>query len=51
MEMRKRAQKALGSKFNITRFHDTLLENGSLPFEILESEIDRLIKVEKGLAG
>ncbi len=51
MEMRKRVQKALGSKFNITRFHDTLLENGSLPFEILESEIDRLIKVEKGLAG
>ena len=51
LEMRKRAQMALGSNFNIIRFHDILLENGSLPFEILEAEVDRWVRAEKLLAG
>ena len=36
LELREKAKKALGSKFNIRNFHDRLLENGALPLYELE---------------
>ena len=46
-ELRARAAKALGAKFDIRRFHDAALENGGVPLSVLESHIDRWIAAEK----
>lgn len=47
-ELRARATKALGAKFDIRRFHDALLENGGVPLTVLEAKIDAWIAAEKG---
>ncbi len=40
---RRKAEAALGEKFNIRAFHDTVLELGSVPLPVLEQRIDRFI--------
>ncbi|HKD21156.1 MAG TPA: DUF885 family protein [Rhizomicrobium sp.] len=40
---RARAEKALGPKFNIRAFHDTVLELGSVPLPVIDKRIDRFI--------
>jgi uncharacterized protein (DUF885 family) len=40
---RGKAEKALGPKFNIRAFHDTVLELGSVPMPVLAARIDRFI--------
>jgi uncharacterized protein (DUF885 family) len=40
---REKAEKALGPKFNIRAFHDTVLELGSVPLPVLTARIDRFI--------
>ncbi len=40
---RDKAEKTLGSKFNIRAFHDTVLELGSVPLPVLTARIDRFI--------
>jgi uncharacterized protein (DUF885 family) len=42
-EMRERAEKALGDKFNVRAFHQVLLEDGMLPFAALDAKLDRWI--------
>jgi len=42
-EARKKAEKALGSKFDIRAFHDTILELGSVPLPVLQARIDEFI--------
>jgi uncharacterized protein (DUF885 family) len=44
IELRKKAEKALGKKFNIKEFHNILLEQGCIPLQLLEGRIDRWIK-------
>ncbi|UVO49799.1 DUF885 family protein [Sphingomonas sp. SUN019] len=46
---RVKAEKALGAKFDIRAFHDTVLSLGSVPMPVLESRIDRF--VAEGGAG
>ena len=41
---RAKAEAALGDKFNIRAFHDTVLQMGSVPLPLLEARIDRFIK-------
>ena len=43
LELRERAQKALGAKFDIRAFHDVVLGSGALPMEELEKSVDRWI--------
>ncbi len=43
LEARAKAQKALGDRFNIRAFHDTVLELGSVPLPALTARIDRFI--------
>ena len=43
LELRDRAQKALGPKFDIRAFHDELLGAGSLPLNLLEERMERWI--------
>ena len=40
---RAKAEHALGPKFNIRAFHDTVLELGAVPLPVLEARIDRFI--------
>jgi uncharacterized protein (DUF885 family) len=42
-EARARATRALGDRFDIRRFHDTVLELGSVPLPVLQARIDRFI--------
>lgn len=48
-ELRAYATKELGSKFDIRKFHDHVLENGALPMDILEKRIKDWVEKEKGL--
>lgn len=45
-ELRTRAEKALGAKFDRRRFHDAVLANGSVPLPVLEQQIDAFIETE-----
>ena len=47
LELRARAERALGEHFDIRRFHDAVLRNGSIPLDVLEAEIDRWIAAER----
>ena len=47
LSLRARAQKALGAKFDIRRFHDAVLRDGAMPMPILDAKIDRWIAAEK----
>lgn len=47
LELRKRAEEALGEDFDIRAFHDAVLENGSIPLTILEAKINDFIEREK----
>jgi uncharacterized protein (DUF885 family) len=42
-EARAKAEKALGSRFNVRAFHDAVLELGSVPLPVLTARIDRFI--------
>ncbi|HKR76482.1 MAG TPA: DUF885 family protein [Rhodanobacter sp.] len=44
LELRAKAEKALGEKFDIRAFHDTVLSTGSVPLPVLEARIDQFIK-------
>ena len=46
-ELRKKAEKALGDKFDIKEFHAQVLGTGALPLPILEEKIDRWIESAK----
>lgn len=43
LELRAKAEKALGPKFDIRAFHDTVLSTGSVPLPVLEQRIDQFI--------
>jgi uncharacterized protein (DUF885 family) len=43
LELRRRAEKKLGAKFNLREFHDRILLNGSMPMEVLENNLDKWI--------
>jgi len=47
LELRERAKQALGSRFDLRAFHDAVLENGALPLDVLEIQIDAWIAREK----
>ncbi len=49
-ELRKRAEDALGAKFDLRAFHDTVLENGSIPLDVLEAHVDAWIAAQKNAA-
>ena len=43
LELREKAKQALGDKFDIRGFHDTVLGGGALPLHILERRVDQWI--------
>jgi uncharacterized protein (DUF885 family) len=48
LELRAKAQKALGPKFDIRGFHDTILDSGALPLDIVEQRVDAWIASQQG---
>ena len=46
-ELRARAEKELGQKFDQREFHETVLKNGALPLEILEEQVNDYIRQKK----
>jgi uncharacterized protein (DUF885 family) len=47
LELRDRAQKALGDKFDLCAFHDQVLDSGALPLDALSDRIDQWIASRK----
>jgi uncharacterized protein (DUF885 family) len=47
IELRERAKSKLGAKFDVRKFHDTVLDAGALPLDVLESRVDAWIAGEK----
>ena len=46
-ELRERAQKELGPKFDLRKFHDEMLDGGTLPLDLLDARTDRWIAEQK----
>jgi uncharacterized protein (DUF885 family) len=47
LELRERAQRELGAKFDLRAFHDAVLDQGPLPLDVLETKIDGWIAARK----
>jgi uncharacterized protein (DUF885 family) len=48
LELRARAQKELGSKFDIREFHDQVIDSGALPLDVLDQQINDWIAQKQG---
>jgi uncharacterized protein (DUF885 family) len=46
-ELRARAERSLGARFDLREFHDLLLGSGAVPLDCLESMVDRWISAQK----
>jgi len=46
-ELRERARKELGAKFDIRRFHDEMLDGGTLPLDLLDARTDKWIAQQR----
>ena len=49
LELRARAEEALGDRFDIRAFHDTILTGGELPLAVLDRRVDH--RIEEVLAA
>jgi uncharacterized protein (DUF885 family) len=47
VELRERAKRELGSRFDIRDFHAAILENGALPLDVLEQQVEAYIASRK----
>jgi uncharacterized protein (DUF885 family) len=47
LELRDRAKKALGDKFDLRAFHDQVLDSGALPLDVLSDRIDAWIATQE----
>jgi uncharacterized protein (DUF885 family) len=51
VRLRERAQQALGSRFELRRFHHAVLRNGAVPLTVLDDEIGRWTATEAAEAA
>jgi len=47
LELRQKAERELGPKFNIRAFHNQVLEAGCLPVKVLEEKVNRWVEGSK----
>jgi uncharacterized protein (DUF885 family) len=50
LELRARAEKALGTKFDLQAFHDEVVDAGALPLDVLETRVNAWIEAQGGAA-
>jgi uncharacterized protein (DUF885 family) len=50
LRMREKAEKALGSKFDLREFHEVILLNGAMPLAVLEDVVNGWIARQQGAA-
>ncbi|WP_371373221.1 DUF885 family protein [Thalassotalea aquiviva] len=43
LELRQRAKKQMGEKFDIREFHDVILKNGPLPLDVVDAKVNQYI--------
>ncbi len=48
IELRDKAQAALGDKFSLPAFHDVVLRTGSVPLDVLADVLDRWVAEQRG---
>ncbi len=51
LELRAKAEQALGPKFDIKAFHDQVVDSGALPLDVLETRVDAWIDTQKAAAS
>ena len=51
LELRDKAKKALGDKFNIREFHTAVLGAGTLPLDLLEKQVDAYLRAATVVAS
>ncbi len=51
LELRSRAQKALGPKFDLRAFDDEVVDSGALPLDVLEARVDVWIAAQNPAGG
>jgi prolyl oligopeptidase len=49
-ELRTLTEQALGPRFDLRAFHDTVLRNGDLPFDLLEQQVQKHIELARATA-
>jgi uncharacterized protein (DUF885 family) len=49
LELREKAKKELGAKFDIRQFHEVVLTNGAIPLDVLEELVDRWVKSKQAM--
>jgi uncharacterized protein (DUF885 family) len=47
-ELRARAERALGPRFDLRKFHTVILADGALPLDVLEAKVERWIESQPG---
>jgi uncharacterized protein (DUF885 family) len=47
LELREKAQKELGQRFDIRGFHDTVLDAGALPLDVLETRVNAWVATRR----
>jgi uncharacterized protein (DUF885 family) len=47
-ELRTRAEKELGNRFDVRKFHDAVLEQGDVPLDLLEAHVNAWMKEQEG---
>ena len=45
--LRAKARTELGDQFDLRRFHNALIDNGAVPLDVLEVQIDEWIAAER----
>jgi uncharacterized protein (DUF885 family) len=51
LELRDKAQKALGNRFALREFHNVLLLAGSVPLQVLEKQVDTYVAAKNNVAS
>jgi uncharacterized protein (DUF885 family) len=51
VELRDKAKRELGEKFDLRAFHDFVLGGGALPLTVLEHQVDEWIRKQKAVTA
>ncbi|MBX7482938.1 DUF885 domain-containing protein [Qipengyuania qiaonensis] len=49
--LRQKAEREMGDEFDLRRFHDLILDQGQMPFDLLEHRVDRLIATSQAASA